>query len=105
LITRDKVMRPLRAPFTVTDRHEPGPTKEHAKGSGWVRAAGELITCPRCTAIWAASGLSLTYLASPSVGRFAGLVLANSLISDFVNRKFAILNEVAAGEPSQPKTR
>ncbi|HKO49637.1 MAG TPA: DUF1360 domain-containing protein [Polyangiaceae bacterium] len=92
LITRDKVMRPLRAPFTVTERPRPGESQERAKGSGMVRAAGELITCPRCTAMWAASGLSLSYLASPNVGRIAGLILSSSLISDFVNRKFALLN-------------
>lgn len=92
LITRDKVMRPLRAPFTVAEGNGAGEVKEHAKGSGFTRAAGELITCPRCTAVWAASCLSLTYFASPSVGRFAGLVLSSSLISDFTNRAFAVVN-------------
>jgi len=100
LITRDKVMRPLRAPFTAT---EPGEIEERAKGSGMIRAAGELITCPRCTAIWAAGGLSLVYLASPSSGRFAGMVLSSSLISDYVNRRFAILNNAEAAQPSAAK--
>jgi len=99
LITRDKVMRPLRAQFTVSERHGPE-IKEHARGSGMIRAAGELITCPRCTAIWAASGLSLLYLGAPSVGRFGGLLLSSSLISDFVNRSFAIMNDAAADKPS-----
>jgi hypothetical protein len=93
LITREKVARPLRAPFTITERTERAEVKEHAKGSGMIRAAGELVTCPRCTAIWAAGGLCLVYFASPSAGRFFSLILSSSLISDFANRKFAILNE------------
>jgi uncharacterized protein DUF1360 len=93
LITRDKVMRPLRAPFTVAEHGPPGEAKERARGSGLIRAAGELITCPRCTAMWVAGGLSLTYFASPRVGRFVGVLLSSSLISDYTNRKFALLNE------------
>jgi len=93
LITRDKVMRPLRAPFTVAEREPAGDVKEQPKGSGLVHAAGELVTCPRCTAIWAASCLSLTYYASPSIGRFAALTLSSALVSDFANRTFALFNE------------
>jgi len=93
LVTRDKVMRPLRAPFTVIEGDALDAPKEHARGSGLRRAAGELVTCPRCTAIWAASGLCLTYFASPSTGRFAGMILSSSLISDLVNRKFALLSQ------------
>jgi hypothetical protein len=93
LITRDKVMRPLRAPFTVTERTTAGQLKERAKGSGLTRAAGELITCPRCTAVWAATGLCLTYFAWPGAGRFVGLILSSSLVSDVANRKIALLDE------------
>jgi hypothetical protein len=92
LITRDKVMRPLRAPFTVSERTVPGEAKERAKGSGLIRATGELMTCPRCTAIWAASGLCLTYFASPSVGRVVATILSSSFISDFANHEFALLS-------------
>ena len=102
LITRDKVMRPLRAPFTVTQAEPSGEVHERARGSGWTRAAGELITCPRCTALWAASGLTVAYYATAYVGRFATLVLSSALISDFTNRTLAMLNE--AGADSRART-
>lgn len=101
LITRDKIMRPVRAPLTAAEIEAGGELKEHAKGSGLVRAAGELLTCPRCTAVWAASGLALGFFASPASARFAGLLLSSSLISDFVNRSFALLNEVNAERRNQ----
>jgi len=96
LITRDKVMRPLRAPFTVEQHEGPGEIKEQPKGSGLTRAAGELVTCPRCTAIWAASCLTITYFASPGVGRFVAMILSSSLVSDFVNRSLVLLNEAGS---------
>ena len=103
LITRDKIMRPVRAPLTAAEIEAGGELKEHAKGAGLVRAAGELVTCPRCAAVWAAGGLTLTYFASPSSARFVGLVLSSSLISDFVNRGFALLNEAPrAAKRSRP---
>lgn len=94
LISRDKILRPVRALVTETEVSEGGELREHAKGSGLVHAAGELVTCPRCAAVWAASALTLGYFSSPRSARFAGLVLSSSLISDFVNRGFALLNEV-----------
>jgi hypothetical protein len=103
LITRDKVMRPLRAPFTVTEAEPSGELRERAGGSGWTRAAGELITCPRCTAVWAASGLTVAYYATANAGRFASLVLSSALISDFTNRGLAMLNEWGS-EPSSGAT-
>jgi hypothetical protein len=100
LITRDKVMRPLRAPFTAKQAEPSGEVHEQAKGSGWTRAAGELITCPRCAAVWAASGLTVAYYATPNAGRFASLVLSSALISDFTNRTLVILNELET-QPSR----
>jgi hypothetical protein len=105
LITRDKVMRPLRAPFTVTQAEPSGEVHEHAEGSGWTRAIGELITCPRCTALWAASGLTVAYYATANVGRFATLVLSSALISDFTNRTLAMLNEVGTAHSPRAELR
>jgi len=93
LITRDKITLPLRAPLTASAAEGEQQPGIRPRGSGLVRAAGELVTCPRCAAVWAASGLTLTYFASPTSARFAGLLLSSSLVSDFVNRGFGLLNE------------
>jgi hypothetical protein len=97
LITKDKVTRPLRAAFTVTDSEPSGEVHEHPEGSGWARAAGELVTCPRCTAMWAGSALTVAYYGVPNVGLFASVVLSGALTSDFANRVLAMLNEIQPG--------
>jgi len=97
LITRDKVLRPLRAPFVATESTGASELREYISGDGMNRAVGELITCPRCTALWAANALSLLYVATPGAARFAGLVLSSALLSDVTNRSIAILDERHSG--------
>jgi hypothetical protein len=92
LVSRDKVMSPVRAPFTEVERDKPGgEVRERPRGSGAVRAVGELLTCPRCTAMWASSALCMTYFWAPDVGRSIGLILSSAAVSDLTNRAFAKL--------------
>src|SRR5437588_12563356 len=56
LITRDRVTRPLRAPFTEVDEEDPPvELSERATGTGLRRAVGELLSCPYCLDQWIAS--------------------------------------------------
>jgi hypothetical protein len=90
LVSRDKVMSPVRAPFTEIERDKAnGEARERARGSGAVRAIGELLTCPRCTAMWASGALCLTYFWAPDLGRSVGVILASAAVSDVANRAFA----------------
>jgi hypothetical protein len=90
LITREKVTRVLRAPFTeVDDDAAPEEVKEHPRGTGLTRGFGELLTCPRCVAMWAAAAMSVLYLRSPFIARFAGTVLSAAALSDYVNTRYA----------------
>lgn len=90
LFTREKVTRPIRAPFTDVDEGaRPDEVKEHPRGSGLIRAMGELLTCPRCFGMWASAALSLGYLFAPAPTRIASGILSASLISDYVNLRFA----------------
>lgn len=90
LFTREKVTRPLRAPFTeVAADAKPGEVKEHARGRGITRAVGELLTCPRCFAMWASAAFSLGYVFSPGPTRVVAGIFSASLVSDFVNLRFA----------------
>lgn len=92
LVSRDKVMSPVRAPFTDVEQDGPdGEAHEHARGSGAVRAIGELLTCPQCTAMWASAVLFMTYSWAPDIGRSLGLILTSAAISDLGNRAFAKL--------------
>ena len=58
MVSYDTVMEPYRAPFTQTipDDSGAGATVE-AKGEGWRRAIGELISCPICSGTWIAAVL------------------------------------------------
>lgn len=92
LIAKDKVARVVRAPFTeVEPGASPHEVKEQprADAGGTRRALGELVTCPRCVGVWAATGLTLAYVAAPSATRMAGTALAAATISDYVNTCFA----------------
>lgn len=90
LIARDKVMSPVRAPFTDVEQ-DGAETKERPRGSGITRAVGELVTCPRCTAMWASGMLCMTYCWTPDVARAVSLTLSSAAISDVANRAFAKL--------------
>lgn len=90
LLTREKVARPLRAPFTdVEPTAAPGETRERPRGEGPVRAIGELLTCPRCAAVWAGAALTIGHLLAPGPTRVACTILASSLISDVANLAIA----------------
>lgn len=94
LVTREKVTRVVRAPFTEV---EPGATpdqvKERPRGDGVVRAIGELVTCPRCVGVWASGALSIAYVFAPEPTRFAAGLLTASLVSDYANLIFARTRE------------
>lgn len=90
LFTREKVTRPLRAPFTeVAPDARPGEVKESARGRGLTRAVGELLTCPRCFGMWASAALSLGYVFAPGPTRVVAGIFSASLVSDFVNMQLA----------------
>lgn len=90
LITRDKVTRAVRAPFTEVDPGaSPDEVKERPRPVGDPRRAiGELLLCPRCVAMWAAMALGCSYVLSPSLTRVVSSVLASAAISDFINEKY-----------------
>ncbi|WP_438023322.1 DUF1360 domain-containing protein [Sorangium sp. So ce233] len=89
LITRDKVARAVRAPFTDVEQDPAGGTHEEPRGEGMTRAVGELLTCPRCAAMWASLALTIGYFVSPRVTRGASFLLGAAAISDFVNTCYA----------------
>lgn len=91
LIARDRVMSPLRAPFTEIEVSPGGTLQEHPRGTGPTRAIGELVTCPRCTAMWASGALCMSYCWAPHTTRTVSLILASSALSDLANRLFAKL--------------
>ena len=89
LITRDKVTRAVRAPFTDVEQDPSGAAHEEPRGEGITRAVGELLTCPRCAAMWASLALTIGYFVSPRVTRGASFLLGAAAISDLIHTCYA----------------
>ncbi|MFD8708479.1 DUF1360 domain-containing protein [Kitasatospora sp. NPDC059648] len=70
LLTKDPVTSPLRIPFTRF-RGQAGPAElsEDVRGTGVRRVVGELITCPFCTGLWIATGLTCAQVFAPGATR------------------------------------
>lgn len=83
LLSKDAVTSPLRAPFTRYE--EPtgeGELMESARGHGVQHAAGELVTCPFCLAVWVATGLSAGMVFAPRLTRLVCTTLTAVAVSD-----------------------
>jgi uncharacterized protein DUF1360 len=85
LLARDPVTSPLRAPFTSYEGTAgPAELAEDARGDGAQKTIGELITCPFCTGMWVATGLTAGLVFAPrftrlAMGMFAALAGADML--------------------------
>lgn len=85
ILTKNPVTSPLRAPFTSYEGTEgPAELAEEVRGHGVQKTIGELITCPFCTSVWIATGLSAGLVFVPRAtrlvtGTFAALAAADAL--------------------------
>jgi hypothetical protein len=85
LLAKDPVTSPLRAPFTsFAGTSGPAELAEDVRGQGAQKTVGELVTCPFCTGIWVATGLSAGLVFAPRAtrlvaGTFAALAGADVL--------------------------
>lgn len=85
LLAKDPVTSPLRAPFTeYQGTSGPAELHEEVRGSGARKTVGELITCPFCTGVWVATGLTAGLIYAPrttrlAMGTFAALAGADLL--------------------------
>jgi hypothetical protein len=83
-VARDPATSPLRAPFTRLEGTQGSvELKEQVRGDGARRTQGELNTCPFCTGMWIATGLSAGYVFAPRATRLAASGLAALTGSDF----------------------
>jgi hypothetical protein len=85
LITRDRVTRPLRAPFTDIEGDEtPNELRESARGRGLTRAIGELLSCPFCLDQWIAAGFLGALIVAPRPTRATASLFAVVSGSDYL---------------------
>jgi hypothetical protein len=101
LLTREKVTRPIRAPFTdVAPDALPDEVRELPR-AGRRHAMGELLTCPRCAGMWTSALLTVAYSLAPLPTREVSALLSVALVSDLANVWFAAARHHAVG-PREP---
>jgi uncharacterized protein DUF1360 len=87
LVAKDEVTSWVRAPVTRdADASEPKP-------QGVERALGELVTCPYCVGVWAASGLSYALVLYPRQTRLVTTIFGAQAVAEFLNAAFVKLKE------------
>ncbi len=88
-LSRERVGSFVRQPFVEGDA-DTGEDEQPA-GTGFQRAIGELVTCPRCLGTWSAAALVSTEMISPRFGRLLTWSLGASAANDFLQAAFAAL--------------
>jgi hypothetical protein len=97
LIAKDRVTSPLRAPFTSFEKSiGSGEVEERARGSGWQRVLGELLSCPYCMSVWVAAGLMFLFILNPKLARLVCSLFTSVAVSHFLHRTYLRL------EPDSP---
>jgi hypothetical protein len=93
LLSREKVARFARAPFTEVDESQPAPPAELAEhprdGSGMYRAVGELLSCTMCLDQWIAGGFVVGHVWAPRATRLAASALAIKSVADALHLAYA----------------
>lgn len=88
LLTREKVMAPLRAPVTEVEETPSGEQVERPSGDGVQRAVGELLTCPYCAGQWIAGAIALGWVGAPRTTRLLTSMWGALALSDYSQAAF-----------------
>jgi hypothetical protein len=102
-ITKDRVTRVVRAPFTEPDgAGAPGEVNEVVTApTGARRAIGELLACPFCLSQWTSTIMVLGLVVAPKPARLVASVLAVSGASDQLHYLRTIVHHAA--EPTDER--
>jgi uncharacterized protein DUF1360 len=87
LIAKDRVTSFVRAPVTQD------PEATEPKREGPARVIGELVTCPYCIGLWAASGFAYSLVLFPRQTRLVTTIFGGQAIADFLNAAFVRLRD------------
>ena len=87
LIAKDPVTSFVRAPVTE-DAEATQPKRE-----GAARALGELVTCPYCIGLWAASGFAYSLVLFPRQTRLVTAIFGGQAVADFLNAALVRLKD------------
>jgi hypothetical protein len=99
LLTKDAVTSPLRAPLTRFEGPAgTGEVNERVRHHGGFRhAAGEMVTCPFCTAVWTATGLTAGMVIAPRLTRLVAAAATAVAAADFLHLAYDLVKQRATG--------
>ena len=107
LVTKDAVTGVIRAPFTEFE--EPagsGEVNERVRDDSPVtHAVGELVSCPFCMSVWAATGLTFGLLLAPRATRAVLAVLTAVTASDYLQFAYSYVRSVEEQRHQPPPAR
>jgi hypothetical protein len=97
LIAKDSVTSPLRAPFTRYERSQgPAELAEQVRTDSETRhAVGEMLTCPFCIGMWAATAFSAGLVIAPRPTRLVAATLTALAGSDLLQFVYSGLEQRA----------
>lgn len=82
-LSKEVVFSPLRAPFTrFIEKAGEGEVNEKARGEGYQRTVGELLTCPFCLGMWVSAFFAYGLVLAPPLTRLFATILVSKAISD-----------------------
>ncbi len=98
LLTKEKIARPLRVPFTEDHgKSEMPPELDESpreEGGAVHRAVAELLVCPYCLSQWIATMLMLGLAVAPRPTRFLASILATVTVADFLQPAYRAVEKV-----------
>lgn len=86
MVSYDRIMDPVRAPFTKVVADSSGEGKTIApRGTGFRQSIGQLISCPICVGTWVAAFLVLMMLIAPDGTRIFLYILGAVALAELLN--------------------
>jgi hypothetical protein len=98
LLSKDPITSPLRAPFASYEgTGAPSEVQEDVRAGGQEKKAiGELVTCPFCTSVWVATGMTAGLIFAPRATRIAMGTLAALAGADILQFTHAWLDQLTS---------
>ncbi|HEX8769933.1 MAG TPA: DUF1360 domain-containing protein [Acidimicrobiales bacterium] len=95
VVTKDAITSPLRAPFVrYVEPAGAGEINEQVRVGGTAHALGELLTCPLCFDVWAATAFLAGYSFAPRATRLAASVFVIGAASNALHFGWDALKKV-----------
>lgn len=100
LVTKDAITSPLRSPLTRFDGPAgAGELNESVRHRHGLRhAAGELLTCPFCAAVWSATALTTGMVLAPRLTRMVAATATAVAGADFLHLAYEMVKRRAGGD-------